>query len=110
MDSNQKPYNHITEFTLSNDKFDPKQVTYETIEGVENAFILDNVLSADECNEIVQTIFINPTEVASTIPRQPVLWRGWSESPDDEYKKIMTLKHNPMNPQSLPPLLHAKDV
>jgi len=70
-------------FELTNAQFKKEQVTKEEVKGVAGAFVLRGVLSEAECEALVDHIFTGPLEKT-----EPVLWRKWAESPEEEYKKL----------------------
>ncbi|KAF2074957.1 hypothetical protein CYY_003742 [Polysphondylium violaceum] len=76
----------ILEFNIDNNSFDKSLIKLSNIDGVQDSFILDNVLSEQECDLIIESVFNG--EHHNSLTSQPVLFRGWSENPDDEYKKI----------------------
>ncbi|EGG15510.1 hypothetical protein DFA_10352 [Cavenderia fasciculata] len=86
MDIIQESPSLITEFHLDNQSFDSKTITVQTIKEIQGGLILKNVLTNQECDLIVNSIF--SSDKHASLPVQPVLFRGWSDQPNDEYKKL----------------------
>jgi len=85
------PENSITEtpqrrwtFTIDNSNFNHEDLIKEDIENVEGAFIVRNLLTRDECDQIITSMQEDDGE--KTV--EPVLFRAWSENPEEEYKKL----------------------
>jgi len=85
------PENSITEtpqrrwhFTIDNSDFNPENCIKEDIEGVEGGFIVRNILTREECDQIITSM--QEDEGEKTV--EPVLFRAWSENPEEEYKKL----------------------
>ncbi|KAN0050429.1 hypothetical protein ACTA71_003553 [Dictyostelium dimigraforme] len=49
----------LTEFKISNENFQYSSLVFETIKGIENGLIINNLLTNEECNLIRTTIFDN---------------------------------------------------
>lgn len=74
---------------VNNNSFDPACVEKVDIEEISGSFILKNILTEEECNEIISKIYNNGKAPSDSVP---VLFRGWSDNPEDEYKKLATKK------------------
>jgi len=70
-------------FELSNEKFNPTGSLKSNVAGVSGAFTIKNIFSASECHQLVDHVFSGIQDDA-----QPVLWRKWAESPEEEAKKL----------------------
>ncbi|KYR00309.1 hypothetical protein DLAC_03049 [Tieghemostelium lacteum] len=57
IEESNKPCTPLTEFKITNDKFQLSNVDSKVIEGIENVVIMKNVLSVDECKTIISTIY-----------------------------------------------------
>jgi len=71
-------------FTIDNSEFNPDNCIKEDIEGVEGAFVVRNILTREECDQIITSM--QEDEGEKTV--EPVLFRAWSENPQEEYKKL----------------------
>eukprot|EP01103_Thecamoeba_quadrilineata_P012170 TRINITY_DN3072_c0_g1_i2.p1 TRINITY_DN3072_c0_g1~~TRINITY_DN3072_c0_g1_i2.p1 ORF type:complete len:111 (+),score=11.03 TRINITY_DN3072_c0_g1_i2:36-335(+) len=56
------------------------------VPGVEGTFLLRNVYSEEDSQNIITRILVDNKDLLST--SKPVLFRGWSENPEEEYKRL----------------------
>ena len=75
-------------YVIDNDQFFAKniKITKEEIEAVPGAFVLRNILTPEECSDLIDNVFSNEEEIKDEI--QPVLFRKWVEDPEAENKKL----------------------
>eukprot|EP01117_Protostelium_nocturnum_P000140 TRINITY_DN10216_c0_g1_i2.p1 TRINITY_DN10216_c0_g1~~TRINITY_DN10216_c0_g1_i2.p1 ORF type:complete len:168 (-),score=57.52 TRINITY_DN10216_c0_g1_i2:67-570(-) len=72
---------------FNNDSFDPNRIRVQQVEQVAGVTLLDNVLTPEECTKIITGTFsVTGDKVPGTA--KPVLFRGWSENPEEELKKL----------------------
>lgn len=71
------------EFLLDEASFDPSTKTVEHLAELPGIHIVRNMLSAAECQSIIENGF-EPREGVT----HPVVWRKWSENPDAEHAKV----------------------
>jgi len=73
--------------SLDNSSFKLDSIVRQDLPGVPGTFVLRNVLTPNECSMIINHIF---SESGDQLPSsaKPILFRGWAENPEEEYKKL----------------------
>lgn len=79
----------LPELSLDNSSFDSSRIEKRDIEEIPGAFVLTNFFTEEECNKILNKIYNQGKSPADSVP---VLFRGWSDNPEEEYRKLGTKK------------------
>jgi len=71
---------------LDNENFHQNNIVKEEIPAITNAFILRNILTPEECSQLIESVFGNEEDIKDEA--QPVLFRKWVDDPESENKKL----------------------
>jgi len=75
----------LPDLNVNNDSFDHNSVVKTDIHEVPGSFTLTGILTESECQMILKTIFKKGKAPSDSAP---VLFRGWSDNPKEEHRKL----------------------